>query len=482
MNPLNQHKQKVERANVGSRSGASGRSRPSILLPGQSVGPNGHLHLGGCDAVELARRFGTPLYVMDENVIRSRCREYKVAARRHYPASPGVLPAYAGKAFLTLAMARLVEQEGLGLDVVSGGELKTALAAEFPPEQIIFHGNNKTADEILLGLEAHVGRFVVDNLEELELIEALAANRRPVSKPRVLIRITPGVQAHTHHYIATGVEDSKFGFTLREGIALEAARRAAASAQVILVGFAAHIGSQIQETEPARLTAARMMEFAAEVRDRTGFVASELDLGGGLGVRYTAHDDPPSVDEYIRASAETVRAEAERLNLPLPRLIFEMGRYIVGEAGTTLYTVGSIKRIPGLRTYASVNGGMTDNPRQALYGAEYSAVVADRADRPTTRVYAIAGRICESGDMLIWRAKLPPLRPGDTLAVLCTGAYNYSMASHYNRIPNPAVVLVRDGQADIIVRRESYDDVIANDVLPPRLVTERREAASGRGG
>lgn len=471
----------MERAKLASRKRETGKDQTPDLPPGQRIGPDGHLLLGGCDALGLAKEFGTPLYVVDEDVLRGRCREYAQAARRHYPARPGVLPAYAGKAFLNLAMARLIEQEGLALDVVSGGELQTALIAGFPPELIIFHGNNKTPDELRLGLEARVGRFVVESLEELELIEELAPRRRSAARPKVLLRVTPGVQAHTHHHVATGVEDTKFGFTLRQGIAIEAARRAAASRRVALVGFAAHIGSQILEVEPARLAATRMMEFAAEVRDKTGFTASELDLGGGLGVRYTSADDPPTADDYIGASATTVRAEAKRLNLPLPRLIFEMGRHIVAEAGTTLYTVGGVKRIPGIRTYASVDGGMTDNPRLALYGAVYAAIVADRANRAATRVYAIAGRNCESGDMLIWRAKLPPLKAGDTLAVLCTGAYNYSMASHYNRVPNPAVVMVKDGRAEVIVRRETLVDVIANDVIPSRMAASEVEAASGRG-
>ncbi|MHB8757114.1 MAG: diaminopimelate decarboxylase, partial [Bacillota bacterium] len=395
-------------------------------------------------------------------------------------ARPGAMACYAGKAFLVMAMARLIDQEGLGLDVVSGGELQTALAAGFPPENITFHGSNKTPEEIRLGLEAGVGHFVVDNLEELNLIEEMAPRRRSAPRPRILLRITPGVQAHTHDYMATGVEDSKFGFTLREGIALEAARRAAASRRVALTGFACHIGSQILEVEPSRLAATRMMEFAAEVRAKTGFTASEIDLGGGMGVRYTAEDDPPTIDEYVGASADTIKAQAKRLGLPLPKLIFEMGRYLTADAGTTLYTVGGIKRIPGIRTYASVDGGMTDNPRLALYGAIYDAVLADRVNRAATRVYAIAGRNCESGDMLIWRAKLPTLKAGDTLAVLCTGAYNYAMASHYNRVPNPAVVFVRKGQVDLIVRRETYADVMANDILPERMQSgERNEAVSG---
>ncbi|MHB0886915.1 MAG: diaminopimelate decarboxylase [Bacillota bacterium] len=454
--------------------------QPPALPPGQHVGQDGHLYLGGCDAVGLAKEFGTPLYVMDEEVLRSRCREYVQAVRRHYPARPGAMACYAGKAFLVMAMARLIDQEGLGLDVVSGGELQTALAAGFPPENITFHGSNKTPEEIRLGLEAGVGHFVVDNLEELNLIEEMAPRRRSAPRPRILLRITPGVQAHTHDYMATGVEDSKFGFTLREGIALEAARRAAASRRVALTGFACHIGSQILEVEPSRLAATRMMEFAAEVRAKTGFTASEIDLGGGMGVRYTAEDDPPTIDEYVGASADTIKAQAKRLGLPLPKLIFEMGRYLTADAGTTLYTVGGIKRIPGIRTYASVDGGMTDNPRLALYGAIYDAVLADRVNRAATRVYAIAGRNCESGDMLIWRAKLPTLKAGDTLAVLCTGAYNYAMASHYNRVPNPAVVFVRKGQVDLIVRRETYADVMANDILPERMQAgERNEAVSG---
>ncbi|HEY3316569.1 MAG TPA: diaminopimelate decarboxylase [Bacillota bacterium] len=454
-----------------------------FLLPGQTVGENGHLHLGGCDAVELARKYGTPLYVMDEAVIRERCREYTSACRRHYPEDPGILPAYASKAFLNMTMARIAAQEGLGLDVVSGGELHTAVEAGFPTDRIVFHGNNKTPAELKLGIEVQVGRFIVDNLEELELLESLAAGSRGAVKPKVLLRVTPGVQAHTHDYVNTGIEDSKFGFTLRGEQALRAAARAASSANLVLTGFAAHIGSQILETEPMGMVGRVMVEFAAEVRRRIGFVASELDLGGGLGVRYVPTDDPPSMDDFIGMAATTVRQEAERLGLPLPGLIFEVGRAMVAEAGTTLYTVGGVKHIPGIRTYASVDGGMTDNPRLALYGSKYMAVLADRADRAHHRTYAIAGRNCESGDMLIWRAKLPTLKAGDTLAVLCTGAYNYSMASNYNRVPILPVVLVHDGQADLIVKGQTWADMTANDLLPARFAERNlRFASAGAAG
>lgn len=456
----------------------SRRKTELFLLPGQSVGEDGRLAIGGCDAAELTRQYGTPLYVMNEDVIRANCRKYVAACRKHYPEKPGILPAYASKAFLNLAMARIAAQEGLGLDVVSGGELHTVVAAGFPTDRIVFHGNNKTPAELKLALQVGVGRYIVDNLEELELLEALAGARREPYKPKVLLRVTPGVQAHTHDYVNTGIEDSKFGFTLRGEQALKATVRALGCRNVVLSGFAAHIGSQILEIEPMAMVGRVMMEFATEVRRQTGFCAEELDLGGGLGVRYVPSDDPPSMDDFIGIAAGSVRQEAARLGMPLPGLIFELGRAIVAEAGTTLYTIGSVKPIPGIRTYASVDGGMTDNPRLALYGSKYMAVLVDRADRAHNKTYAIAGRNCESGDMLIWRAKLPTLKAGDVVAVLCTGAYNYSMASNYNRVPIPPVVLVHDGQADLIVKGQTWADVMDYDLLPLRFATRSLRVAS----
>ena len=422
-----------------------------------------HLEIGGCDTVELARKFGTPLYVLDEELIRQRCREYREAfAGRH-----GGMVLYAAKTFFTMGMARLLEEEELGLDVVSGGELYTALAAGFPAKRIYFNGNNKSPQELEEALEAEIGGIIVDNLSELQLPAELAGARR--QRVDILLRIAPGVQAHTHEYIQTGQLDSKFGFPLPGGIALEGVRQAVASHWLRLRGYHCHIGSQILALESYRAAARVMLEFAATAREATGFTPEILDLGGGLGARYTEEDDPPSVAELAEAVRQSVAEAAACHGLPVPRLCVEPGRSIVGEAGTTLYTIGAVKDIPGVRRYVAVDGGMTDNPRVALYQAVYEALVANRAGDPPTDVASVAGKCCESGDMLLWDAHLPSVRRGDLLAVFTTGAYNYSMASNYNRLPRPAVVLVGGGRARLLVARETYADLVRLDVIPEDL-------------
>lgn len=425
----------------------------------------GHLTIGGVDVVDLAREFGTPLYIMDEELIRRNCRAYVESFRRHYPDFD---VAYASKAFLCTAMAGLVAQEGLSLDVVSGGEIATAVQAGFPMARTYFHGNNKTADEIRLALDAGVGRFVVDSLHELALLSQLAGERGKTA--RILLRVTPGVEAHTHEYISTGQLDSKFGIPIEGGLALEAARAALQTPHVELLGFHCHIGSQIFDLTGYRVAAERMLAFAAAVRAETGFSFRELSLGGGLGVRYVEGDRPAPPAELAACLAGAVRAGAAEHGLPLPKLIVEPGRSIVAEAGTTLYTVGTIKEIPGVRTYLSVDGGMGDNIRPALYQARYECVVANKLDSERGRVVTVVGRYCESGDVLLTDvAVASDVAPGDLLAVFVTGAYNYSMASRYNRVPTPAVVFVRDGRADLVVRRETFAEMAACDVLPPRL-------------
>ncbi|MCL4425110.1 MAG: diaminopimelate decarboxylase [Firmicutes bacterium] len=424
----------------------------------------GHLEIGGCDAVDLAQIFGTPLYVMDEATIRRKARAYQETLVRAYPNS---LVLYAGKAFLTTAMCRLMDEEGLGLDVVSGGELYTALRADFPPEKIFFHGNNKSEEELNLALESGVGRIVVDNLYELELLNALAA--RQGKKASILLRLTPGVEAHTHEYIQTGQVDSKFGIGLVGDQAFSAVRLAMSLRNIRLLGFHSHIGSQVFEAAPYQLAAEVLLNFVARVKRELGLAVKELDLGGGLGIRYLSQDDPPLVAVFLKDVVETVVRKVRELGLEAPRLILEPGRSIIGDAGLTLYRIGSIKEIPGVRTYVAVDGGMADNPRVALYGAKYEAIVANRADAPLEHVVSIAGRFCESGDMLLWDAPLPRVTPGDLLAVFSTGAYHYSMASNYNRFGRPAVVLVHSGQADLIVRRETYADLVAHDIMPERL-------------
>lgn len=421
----------------------------------------GHLEIGGCDAVELARQFGTPLYIMDEELIRQNCALYRDNLRHLYPQSQ---VAYAGKAFLTMAMCRLADEEKLGLDVVSGGEIYTALQAGFPAGKMIFHGNNKSPEEIEMALAAGVGRFVVDSLSELELLAGLAA--KTGQDAAIYLRVKPGVEAHTHHYIQTGQTDSKFGLGLTDGQALAAVRVALQTKHLDLVGLHCHIGSQIFDLEPFRLAAAVMMDFMQEIREKTKFTIGELDLGGGFGIRYRPDDSPCSVVDFLALIAATVKERAGEHNFPLPLLLLEPGRSIIGEAGTTLYTVGSIKEVPGVRKYVAVDGGMMDNLRPALYEAKYESLLANRVDDTSREVVSIAGKACESGDMLIWDATLPRLVRGDILAVLSTGAYHYSMASNYNRFPRPAVVFVRQGRADLVVARESYEDLVRNDLLP----------------
>lgn len=433
------------------------------------INKEGRLCIGGCDAVLLAETFGTPLYVIDEKVVRERCRAYLEGFRRTYPNSRVV---YAGKALLTTAICRIVEDEGLALDVVSGGELYTALAADFPVDRIYFHGNNKSIDELDMALRAGVHRIVVDNLYELDLLSQMAAGRGVTAS--VLIRVTPGVEAHTHSYIQTGQVDSKFGFGTESGAALEAARAALNKPNVKLEGFHCHIGSQIFDVSSYEAAGRAMFDFLESVKDALGYVAAELNLGGGLGIRYTAGDVKMNPADFSAWLGSFVKEEAAKRGYPEPLLLIEPGRSIVGEAGTTLYTIGATKEIPGIRTYVSVDGGMSDNPRVALYQAKYEAIVANRASEAPALTVSVAGKCCESGDMLIWDLKVPQYRPGDVLAVFSTGAYNYSMASNYNRLPRPAMVLVCDGKADLIVQRETYEDLVRLDTMPSRLERARQ--------
>ncbi|MFZ5899200.1 MAG: diaminopimelate decarboxylase [Bacillota bacterium] len=429
------------------------------------VNEKGHLEVGGCDTVDLARIFGTPLYVIDEMGFRNNCRAYKEAFA---PVDSDV--AYAGKTLLSTAICRIVAEEGLSLDVVSGGELYTAKQAGFPMSRVYFHGNNKSQQEIRMGMEEGVHRFVVDSFWEIDLLNALAAEMGKTVD--VLLRLTPGVEAHTHDYIKTGQIDSKFGLVIANGQAMEAVRQVLDASNLQLRGFHCHIGSQIFELQAFADAARIMLNFAEEVRCQTGYVLEELDLGGGLGIYYTEGDEPPKITDLAQTIIDAARQSVQEYDLPLPRLIVEPGRSIAGTAGLTLYTVGVVKDIPGVRTYVSVDGGMVDNPRPALYQARYEAYPANKMTREAGMTVSVAGKCCESGDMLIWNLKVPEIQPGDILAVTCTGAYNYSMASNYNRLPRPAMVLVRDGTAELIVRRESFSDLVRNDVVPARLRTK----------
>lgn len=442
-----------------------------MLLTGtMRINQKGHLEIGGCDVVDLASRYGTPLNIMDESLIRTRCRHYLQSMEKHYSNFEVI---YAGKAFLTTAMCRLLEEEGMSLDVVSGGELYTALKAEFPPERIYFHGNNKTSQELELALKAGIGRFIVDSFSELELLDSLAGKLGIMAE--ILLRVKPGVVPDTHQYIQTGQVDSKFGFGLSDGQALEAVEKCLIMKHTTLQGLHCHIGSQIFQTEPFVQTAHIMMSFLREIALTKNVQLLELNLGGGLGIRYLENDQPPSIDTLISSMVEEVKSKASEYNYPLPKLMIEPGRSIVGEAGTSLYTIGTIKDVPGIRRYVSVDGGMSDNLRPALYKAKYEALVANKADQSREEVVSIAGKACESGDMLIWDVDLPSLQRGDLLAILSTGAYTYSMANNYNRIPRPAVVFVRGGNSDLVVKRESYDDLVMNDVIPKRMKKIRDE-------
>ncbi len=423
------------------------------------INEKNHLTIGGLDTVDLAKEYGTPLYVMDENLIRKNCRLYKNAMEKYYGDG---LVLYANKAFCSLWTCRLAAEEGLGLDVVSGGELFTAQKAGFPMEKICFHGNNKTAEELEMAVENRVGHIVVDNLYELELLDSIAAKHKTVQK--IMFRIKPGIDAHTHSFIQTGQIDSKFGVALENGEAFDLIQKVIGMHNVKLTGLHCHIGSQIFEIEPFCKAAEVMMDLIGDLKEQLGIEIDELNLGGGYGIMYTEKDDPIAYDQYIQHVSEVVKETAKKRSVKLPKIYMEPGRSIVASAGITLYTIGGIKDIKNVRKYVSVDGGMCDNPRYILYQSEYTAVVANHADEKPSETVTIAGKCCESGDLLAKDLMLSQTSVGDTLAVLATGAYNYSMASNYNRIPRPAVVAVSDGKARVVIKRESYEDLVRNDL------------------
>lgn len=428
------------------------------LLPRTSaVNDRGHLVIGGCDLGELAGGFGTPLVVYDEDELRARCREYAEVF------GAGNV-AYASKAFLCRAMARLVNEEGLSLDVATGGELHIALAAGFPPSRLVFHGNNKSEAELCHALEAGVGRIVADSFDELDRIESLVRDEGH-APPGVLVRVTPGVEAGDHHHIRTGVEDSKFGFGVRSGMALAAAGRVAASDTLRFLGIHAHIGSQVDSLEAYALSARVAAGLVVEIQDAVGRPIEEVNLGGGLAVRYLPGDAPPSIGEYAHALRSAFADACREAGVTgEPRLTVEPGRSIAGPAGVTLYRIGTVKELPGVRTYVAVDGGMSDNPRPSVYGARYEAFLPDRARSPRPRTVTIAGKHCEQGDILVRDAPLPAdVEVGDVLCTPVTGAYAYSMASNYNAQTRPAVVFVREGEARVVLRRETADDLLRLD-------------------
>lgn len=421
---------------------------------------NGELILGGVGVKTLAAQYGTPLYVMDENVIRSNMRAFKSSMDKYYGGKG--LVCYASKAFSCKEIYRIAKEEGIGADVVSIGEMYTAKSVGFPMDQVCFHGNNKTRRELKAALDWGVTRIVVDNLTELHTLSALAKEKGIIAE--ILLRIKPGIDAHTHNFIRTGQIDSKFGLALETGEAMEGVKEALAAESVTLRGLHCHIGSQIFSVDPFVHAAEVMMGFLGQIKAETGVELPELNLGGGFGILYTDEDEPVPFGDYMEPVSRAVKASAEKLGLSQPFVLIEPGRSIVGEAGTTLYTVGSVKEIPDIRTYVSVDGGMGDNPRYILYQAKYDMILANRVNEPATETVTVAGRCCESGDLLGENVPLAPAKPGDLLAVFATGAYNYSMASRYNRVGIPPVVMVKDGSSRVIVRGESLEDLVRNDL------------------
>lgn len=431
------------------------------------INSQNHLEVGGCDLPALAQRFGTPLYVLDEATLRTACRQYRQAFATHYSGESLVI--YASKAWNCLAVCAIVASEGLGIDVVSGGELQTALQAGLKPDTLYFHGNNKSTEELHLAID-HGCTVVVDNWLELKTLADLASEHPPV---RIMLRLTPGIECHTHEYIRTGHLDSKFGFDPDQ---LDSVFEFVSQhPQLDCVGLHAHIGSQIFELQAHQDLTSVMVQWLGKAAQHNLSIR-ELDIGGGLGIRYTESDDPPSIEAWVRVICEGVTAACQDLQIALPKLIAEPGRSLIGSACVTAYSIGSQKVIPNLRTYITVDGGMSDNPRPITYQSVYRAVVANRMAEPLSQTVAIAGKHCESGDIVIKEANLPEVQPGDILVVMATGAYNYSMSSNYNRLPRPAAVLVNEGEANLILQRETYQDLIRQDRLPERLSARTMDA------
>lgn len=424
-----------------------------------SVNEKGHLTFAGYDTVELAEKYGTPLYLMDEDKIREHVRAYKTAMAKYFPA--GSMPEFASKAFSCKQIYRIMAGEGIDIDVVSPGEIYTAAAAGFPMENSFFHGNNKTDADIRFAIENKVGCFVVDGEDELSALNRIAGEMGV--KQNILLRITPGIDPHTHKKISTGSVDSKFGTAIETGQAMEIVKKALSLENIKLCGFHCHVGSQIFESQPFTDASEIMLEFIAEVRDSLGYTAETLNLGGGLGVRYT--EDDPEIDygEKIKEVAEILNSQCEKLGLPVPKILMEPGRSLVADAGMTLYTVGSVKEITGYKNYVSIDGGMTDNPRYTLYESPYTVILASRANDEKDYTATVAGRCCESGDLIQENVKMPKPARGEILAVLTTGAYNYSMASNYNRVGRPPVVMLNSERDYLAVRRETFKDICALD-------------------
>lgn len=416
------------------------------------------LYVGGVKASDLSKEYGTPLYVIDEELVRSNCRRYYNAMKCE---ERGNRVTYAGKAFINMSMCNLVNEENLYLDVVSGGELYTAYKAGFPLERIYFHGNNKSDYEIDLGVRLGIGRFIVDNIHELEVLNSIAQEYGRVQK--VYLRITPGVEAHTHEYIKTGQLDSKFGFPVIGDTVYDAIKRAMELEYIELNGLHCHIGSQIFDLEPFEDTTEIMLNLINDIKETLGYEIKELDLGGGFGIYYTEGDKPKEIEEYCSVIINKADEICRKLNMNVPILSIEPGRSIVGNAGLTLYTVGAIKEIPNIRKYVSVDGGMSDNIRPALYSANYESIIANRVFDNSKEIVTVAGKCCESGDVLLNSIEMPRMETGDILAIMSTGAYGHSMANNYNRIPKAAVVSVSNGISKVMCKRETYEDLLRNE-------------------
>lgn len=426
-----------------------------MLYSNLTVNEQGHLAFAGYDTVELAKKYGTALYVIDEDKLRENCRMYIDAMEKHF--GGGAMPLYASKALCFTEIYRIIAKCGMGTDIVSSGELYTAVKAGFPLEKAFFHGNNKTDADIEYAIKNGLGYFVVDNEEELDAISEIAGAYGVMQK--ILLRITPGIDPHTHKAIMTGSVDSKFGSAIETGRAYEMVEMALSGSNIVLKGFHCHIGSQIFECDPFCDAADIMLGFVAEVKKRYSFKTELLNLGGGFGVRYTEEDPYIDIDANIAQVASHVKKRCEEFGVDMPKILMEPGRSIVANTGITLYTVGSVKEIGELKNYVSIDGGMPDNPRYALYGSAYTVMLANRSEEKADFKCSIAGRCCESGDLIQEGVMLPRPKRGDTLAVLVTGAYNYSMASNYNKIPRPAVLLVGKSGERIAVRRETFEDL-----------------------
>lgn len=424
------------------------------------INENGNLTIGNVDTVKLAKHYGTPLYVMDEQAVRKACQRFKNSIDKYYDGNG--LACYASKAFSCMEMCRIVNSENLGLDVVSIGELYTAIKAGFDTSKIGFHGNNKTDEELEYAIDVKVGHIIVDNISELIRLEKIAESKN--ANPDIMFRIKPGIDAHTHDFVKTGQIDSKFGFALETGEAFEAVKQAIACENVNLMGLHCHIGSQIFDIAPFEEASKVMLEFIAKIKNELGYEIKSLNLGGGFGIKYLDQHDPAPFETYMEKTSEVVKKTCSELGISLPYIFIEPGRSIAAPAGITLYTVGARKEIPDIRTYVSVDGGMADNPRYILYQSEYEAIVANKASQERNEKVTIAGRCCESGDLIGENMPLQHAESGDIIAVCATGAYNYSMASNYNRLQKPAVVFVNNGDSRIAVKRETLDDIIRNDM------------------